>query len=118
MGTAPIARPAAGRPLVDLARALGLAAAYFAAGTLALRLAIPPGYATAVWPAAGIALASVLLFGPRMALGVWLGSFATNVVASFDPTHAPRSLAVAGAIAFGAALEAWAGSALIRRTLG
>ena len=42
------------------ARTIGLAAAYFVAGKLALLLAIPPGYASPVWPSAGIALAGLL----------------------------------------------------------
>ena len=33
-----------------------IAAAYYVVGRLGLLLAIPPGYATAVWPASGIAL--------------------------------------------------------------
>src|SRR5882724_7099781 len=41
------------------------AAIYFVAGRLALLLAIPPGYATAGWPAAGLALGCILLFGNR-----------------------------------------------------
>ena len=46
-----------------------VALAYGVAARLTLFLAIPPGYATAVWPAAGIALAGVLLCGYR----VWPG---------------------------------------------
>ena len=38
-----------------------IATAYWATGRLALLLAIPPGYATAVWPPAGIALAAFLV---------------------------------------------------------
>ena len=34
---------------------------YFVAGRIGLELAIPPGFASAVWPAAGIALASVIV---------------------------------------------------------
>ena len=37
---------------------IAVALAYFAVGKLALLLAIPPCYATAVWPSAGIALAA------------------------------------------------------------
>lgn len=44
-------------------RLLGLAAAYIAAGRLGLLLAIPPGYATAIFPPAGIALAALLVEG-------------------------------------------------------
>lgn len=36
---------------------------YVIAGKLALFLAIPPGFASPVWPAAGIALASLVIFG-------------------------------------------------------
>lgn len=39
-----------------------LAMVYIVAGRLALLLAIPPGYATAIFPSAGIALGSILLF--------------------------------------------------------
>ena len=39
-------------------RVILVAAAYFITGRLGLLLAIPPGYATAVWPASGIALAA------------------------------------------------------------
>jgi len=35
----------------------GLTAAYFITGKLGIFLAIPPGYATAIWPPSGIALA-------------------------------------------------------------
>src|SRR5256712_112884 len=56
-----------------------LAAAYFAAAKLALLAAIPPGYATAVWPPSGIALAAVLLLGNRVWPGVWLGAALVNL---------------------------------------
>ena len=56
-----------------------VAVAYYASGRLGLLLAIPPGYATAVWPASGIALAAAVLAGPRVLPGVALGSFALNI---------------------------------------
>ncbi len=105
-------------PLPGLARGLVLAAACFAAGKLSLLLAIPPGYATAVWPAAGIALAGVLLWGPVAVLGVGLGSFLTHIAASGAAADDARGVAIAAAIAFGAALQALVGSILIRRTVG
>ncbi|WP_051362192.1 EAL domain-containing protein [Solimonas soli] len=95
-----------------------VAAAYFASGRLGLRLAIPPGYATAVWPASGIALACVLVFGRRVWPGVWLGSFLINVWTSLDPsapTALLRSLLLPAVIACGASAQALAGAALIRR---
>ena len=51
---------------------LMLAAAYAVAAWLGLWLAIPPGYATAIWPASGLALAGVLMGGARVAPGIWL----------------------------------------------
>ena len=56
-----------------------LAISYFLTGKLGVLLAAPPGYATIVWPASGIALGWILLFGRRLLLGVVLGSFAINV---------------------------------------
>src|SRR5437879_7481842 len=62
------------RPVPYLARVVLLAAAYFSAAKLALLVAIPPGYATAVWPPSGIALASALVRGNGIWPGVWLGA--------------------------------------------
>jgi hypothetical protein len=55
------------------------ALAYVVAGVLALLLAIPPGYASPLYPAAGVALASTLVYGWRMLPGVALGAFAVNL---------------------------------------
>jgi signal transduction histidine kinase/integral membrane sensor domain MASE1 len=97
------------------------AAGYYVAGRLSLLLAIPPGYATAVWPPAGLALAAVLLGGYRVWPGILLGSFLVNVGISFDASSATailRSLLVAGAIGGGATLQAVLASGLIRRFIG
>jgi len=48
-----------------------LAAAYVFSGWLGSLLAVPPGYASAVFPAAGVALAALLLYGAPLAPGVW-----------------------------------------------
>ena len=58
-----------------------LAISYFLTGKLGILLAAPPGYASIVWPASGIALGWILLFGHRLLLGVVLGSFAVNITA-------------------------------------
>src|SRR5712691_10167711 len=50
------------------ARVATLAICYLAAARLSLVLAIPPGYATAVWPPSGIAFAALLIWGTRQAL--------------------------------------------------
>ena len=84
-----------------------LAALYFAAAKISLILAIPPGYATAVWPPSGLALAAVLLAGNRAWPGIWLGAALANV--------AVQSSALAAVfIATGNTLEAVVGATLIR----
>ena len=97
---------------------IGLAAAYYLVGRLGLLLAIPPGYATAVWPASGIALAGTLLFGYRIWPGILLGSFLINVWTSLDATNAAsivKSILAATSIGVGASLQAVVGALLIHR---
>ena len=99
------------RRWVTLAQAALLAAIYFGAARFALLLAIPPGYATALWPPSGIALAALLVVGPRLWPGVWLGSLLANL--SID-----ASIPAASIIATGSTLQALVVSALIRRHVG
>jgi PAS domain S-box-containing protein len=104
-----------------LLRVLATALAYWIAGKLALLMAIPPGYATSVWPAAGFALSALLVWGNRAAPGVALGSFCVNVGTAFDSSSTEaltRSLALALIIAVGAMLQALVGAELIRRCVG
>jgi len=88
-----------------------VAIAYFIAAQLSLPLAIPPGYATPVWPPSGLALAAALLFGGRVWPGIWIGAALANITveASFFAT---------ALIASGNTLEAVAAQALIRRYVG
>jgi integral membrane sensor domain MASE1 len=99
----------------------GLGLAYFIVARLALLLTIPPGYATAVWPAAGIALAGIMLFGREVWLGILIGSFLVNIWTFFDATHPAailKSLPLLVVIAAGATLQALAGAYLIQRLVG
>src|SRR5258708_3965064 len=88
-----------------------LAAGYFSAAKVALLVAIPPGYATAVWPPSGIALASVLLLGYRIWPGIWLGASLVNITVQ-------SSLVAATLMGAGNTLEALAGAALVRAVIG
>jgi diguanylate cyclase (GGDEF)-like protein/PAS domain S-box-containing protein len=45
---------------------------FYVAGRLALSLSLPPSYATAIWPPAGIGLAAVLLWGYRVLPGIFI----------------------------------------------
>jgi len=95
-----------------------MAAAYYVVGRLGLLLTIPPGYATAVWPASGIALAGTLLFGYRVWPGILLGSFLINLRTSLDTTSTASILnttVLAASIGMGASLQAIVGAFLIRR---
>jgi diguanylate cyclase (GGDEF)-like protein len=58
---------------------VALAAAYFVAGKLGLRLAFMNPSASAVWPAAGIALAAFLMVGEWTWPAVYVGAFLVNV---------------------------------------
>ena len=90
---------------------LGLAALYVLAARLGLALDPVSGFATLVWPATGISLAAILLFGNRVAPGVFLGALSTNLLAG-----AP--LAVALGVGIGNAAEAIVGAALLKRVPG
>jgi integral membrane sensor domain MASE1 len=95
--------------------------AYYCAGRLALLLAIPPGYATAVWPGAGIALAAVLIWGYRVCPAIVLGSFLLNFWTSQAAAGGAvilRTTLVTISIGAGAALQAAAGALLLRRLIG
>jgi diguanylate cyclase (GGDEF)-like protein len=99
------------RPVLYLAQVAFIAATYFFTAKLALLVAIPPGYATAVWPPSGIALAAVLLAGSRIWPGIWLGALLVNVTVQ-------SSLVAATLIGAGNTLEALAGAALARAWIG
>ncbi|NRR31727.1 EAL domain-containing protein [Oxalobacteraceae bacterium] len=101
--------------------ALVLALIYYITARLGLLLALSSGYAAPIWPAAGIALAAVLIFGNRLAPGIWLGSFLASLPISFDASTTAslaKSLLLPAAIGTGATLQAIAGAYLIRRFVG
>ena len=92
---------------------------YLVLGLAGLTLAISPGYASPVYPAAGLALACVLHFGWRALPGVSIGSLLVNLThAAVGGTLTPATAAVAAIIATGAAAQAAAGRGLVRRGQG
>jgi len=88
-----------------------LAAGYFVAARLGLIFAIPPGNATAVWPASGIALAAVLHVGSGAWPGVWAGAFLATLTTGV-------SLETAAAVGVGNTLEALLCAWLLLRFAG
>jgi PAS domain S-box-containing protein len=96
-----------------------IALAYALLGAIGLKLAIPPGYASPVFPAAGLALACVLMFEYRAIPGIWLGSFVLNishtwVIGQLNPT----TTVLSAAVAIGSSFQAWTGSRLVNRWQG
>lgn len=103
-----------------LAQIVLLALAYYVSGRLGMLLAIPPGYATAVFPPSGIALAALLWGGVWLTPGVWLGSCAMNLWITFSGNPQLtllQALPLAGTIAVGSTAQALAGYGLITRLL-
>lgn len=91
---------------------LFVAVAYAGAAGVSLALAIPPGYASAVWPPAGIALFAWLAFGPRAWPGILLGAAIANLGV------AGTTVPVALAIGAGNTAEAIVAGLLVRRFVG
>ncbi len=106
---------------VFLLQLISLAAAYFVTGKLGNLLAIPPGYASAVFPASGIALAGFLLCGNRAFWGTLLGSFLFNISISLmgiDFSESLNPILISLAIAIGSGVQAIVGAYLVRRFAG
>ncbi|MGH1350846.1 MAG: PAS domain S-box protein [Methyloligellaceae bacterium] len=103
-----------------LIKTLLIALAYYISGSLSLLLAIPPGFAAPVWPAAGIALAAILLWGYRFLPAVFIGSFCTNLfIASNSGANVVEllPLIVSSSIAVGATLQAALSAFLVNRAI-
>ncbi len=85
-----------------------VAGAYIGAAKLGLELSVAHGVITPVWPPTGIALAALLILGPRYWPAIALGAFVSNATSGVSPE-------VAAAISVGNTLEALAGVYLLRR---
>lgn len=88
-----------------------IAIVYFAGAELGLSLASVHENVTPVWPPTGIAIASLLIFGPRVWPGVFLGALAANLLTSIP-------LASTFGIAIGNTLEAIVAWSLLQRSKG
>ena len=101
----------------DVVRMTLVVLGYVAAAGFGLVLAIPPGFASPIWPAAGIALAATLRWG-RIALpGVFLGSFIANATANWSGALGDIAF-VATMIGIGATAQAWVAARLVRGAAG
>lgn len=92
--------------------------AYFVAGHIGLLLAVPPSNASPIWPPAGIALAVLLLHGPRALPGIFAGAFLIHITAFLDASNTEtlqQTLLVGLSTSLGSALQAWLGYFLLTR---
>ena len=98
---------------------LVLVLAYALLGGLSLWAAAPLGFASPVFPAAGLALAAALSYGWRMLPAVWLGSVVLNGATAYL-THGvdAAEIVAVGIVGLGATLQAAAGGWLILRFVG
>ena len=107
-----------GKSNTSLIPIIGLAVAYLIFGKLSYFSTIPPGYASAIWPPAGIALAGVLIYGSRVWPGVLLGSLIVNGLIpelTGSVTDILMTLLLTLVISTGATLQALAGAYWLKR---
>jgi len=90
---------------------LALALLFVLAAQLGLALAIGPAQTTTLWPAAGVAVAALLLWGWPVLPGLLLASLANDGWVARETANAP----LAAALLSGAALAQWA---LLKLLLG
>ncbi len=91
-----------------LAAVLLAATVYYGAARLGFAISFVHGTVSAVWPPTGLALALVLIGGPRMLPAIFIGELAADVL-----NGSPPGLSLA--FALGSTCEALAGYALLRR---
>ena len=105
--------------MTELIRTVAIGLAYAVLGMAGLALAIPPGYASPLFPAAGMAIALALCFGNRILPGVWLGSLTINIVVSTQNDNlGVTSAMVAALLATGATLQTWGARTMVVRWRG
>ncbi len=66
-----------------------LAAVYVGLALIGFQFDIEPGFASSIWPAAGVGTAALLVWGLRLWPGVLLGSFSFNWWLSMAPGRRP-----------------------------
>ena len=97
-----------------------LVAGYVATGRLGLLLAVPPGYATAIFPPAGIAATAMLVAGGATLPWTFLGSLILNLWIGYDAGSMPVTMAALAAllIAAGSTAQAALTGWVLRRAIG
>jgi integral membrane sensor domain MASE1 len=102
-----------------LVRVAAVAVLYLMTAKIGFALAIDPGnHIAPVWLPSGIALGSLLLWGPRLWPGIWLGSFLANTWLYKGAAVGTTDVLVAMGLAVGSVLQARVGAGLLTRWTG
>lgn len=97
-----------------------LAVTYVASGKLGLMLALPPGYASPLFPPAGIAIAAAFIGGRKTLPWIFLGALVLNIWVAYTGAHRIGLLDIEAAVTIAvasmlqAALAGWG----LRRIIG
>jgi two-component sensor histidine kinase/integral membrane sensor domain MASE1 len=99
---------------------VALPLAYIICGRLGLLLAVPPGFATAVFLPAGIAVTAMFVAGSASLPGTFFGSFFLNIWISYSIGHPFDVVGLNAAliIALCSMIQAAVGGALLRKLVG
>jgi PAS domain S-box-containing protein len=99
---------------------VALTVTYVMVGRLGLALAVPPGYATAIFPPAGIAMAAMFIGGNMTLPWTFLGSFLLNLWIGDIIKNGLDALTLAAAfvIATASMVQAGIGGWTLRRLIG
>lgn len=89
-----------------------IATTYYLTGKLGLLLALSPGYATLIWPPAGLSIAALLIFGLNRWPGILLGAFLINL-RGFSFSDISSAFAVAVMASFGI----WLGAFIAKKAI-
>ncbi|MCW9088353.1 MAG: PAS domain S-box protein [Gammaproteobacteria bacterium] len=96
-----------------MVRIVLIALSYVALAGAGLLLLPSSGYTAPLWPAAGLALAVILMCGTRCWPGIWLGAFLVDLLLDASLS----GVVVAALLATGVTLQALLGARLTRRFL-
>jgi PAS domain S-box-containing protein len=86
---------------------------YYLSGRAGLLLAVPPSQSAVIWPAAGIALAVLMLKGVKYAPFIFFGAIGTSLY-HYDVIDL-QAVVTSSSIGFGAAVQAVIGCLLVRQ---
>jgi signal transduction histidine kinase/CheY-like chemotaxis protein len=106
--------------IINISLNIGLALAYYLAAEISRYLTYTPQDITPVWPAIGITLGGVLIWGNKVIPGCFLGGFLGNFFAFFQGTSLTAALISTLAvivIALGNTLNPWFGGFCFRRIM-